>query len=899
MDSDSDASIVSGTTKHSGKDSPDLTISFLNKIGSENPQNEISACGDVNSPIIPVARSKFRNVIDDPVYCSPLKKKRQATADEESDPESCCSQSILTNYKQKAFTQAKSWEAQDGNPVKNPVVQNKTKRQEDSNHVKQLENVFVVSQDSDVTRISSTDNSQQENENQRLHSKETTQKKRVREQEKPKQSEEEICDLQISQMGGSQLLFPDTQSSTKSMEKQVVQCSQTSSGMSTASSNLNSLDSILTKEQMEEAFMKIRKIHTQIEKNIRDKNVTEECRESFEKKLAVVHKSLKNISEKMSYEKVKITFDVKHSVKTVESRNKLREEMKDLTQRQTTLKKLLVKQAELTKYLKLNPGNLTENQSQETKTKNKSSPFSSKVNDWMNKNQVPRRRDSLEQSSSIPKTSSVEECSSGVKAIWTVPKERSETKSTGNTQVAQPKTIPAVLSNAKSLEKTSNVKQPNPVLSNKKVESTQPLSSENSSTVIYVYPNPSNSSLVSNMAATSTGIMSQKQSAVTASTPSLSPSSTRTSPSSTRNASQMKNSSQIFRRPSEIIKSPPLFNPDSFLRKTMKSPPVQSQNRLSFRSPPISLLRSVQDKNISPSTVCSSDVFPVSCKELGRRIQERIASQREAETQQASQMLSATSERRRSEDLFSERKDLDGGYRQEAQKKAVLVKNQGQAESGTKSNAAITCINLEEDGSESRYEKFGGLKFPPLKTLIDLAVLFPAEDILTVQHSGRVFTASLTDQGYIESRGGEIFTTPMRWLSAVKAGEIIKKAQAYREVMYDGHSLKSYVEGEHETSLQNIQGIKTKSTNHKSKDMANVQETDNLGSSKLMNDEDKQLADLLFQCKIHLLDESDLIPMDDLPENFWCSDFSSVHLSRTFWNQVNDWDGLVQPMSQY
>lgn len=46
---------------------------------------------------------------------------------------------------------------------------------------------------------------------------------------------------------------------------------------------------------------------------------------------------------------------------------------------------------------------------------------------------------------------------------------------------------------------------------------------------------------------------------------------------------------------------------------------------------------------------------------------------------------------------------------------------------------------------------------------------------------GKVFTASLTMMGNIEGKGGEVFKTPMKWLSAVKGGEVVKKAQAYRE----------------------------------------------------------------------------------------------------------------------
>ena len=86
------------------------------------------------------------------------------------------------------------------------------------------------------------------------------------------------------------------------------------------------------------------------------------------------------------------------------------------------------------------------------------------------------------------------------------------------------------------------------------------------------------------------------------------------------------------------------------------------------------------------------------------------------------------------------------------------------------------------EGDQTKYEKYGGIRFPPLKSLIDLAILFPAENVITVHHLGKVFTASLTTAGNIESKGGEIFNTPMKWLSAVKGGEVVKKSQAYREV---------------------------------------------------------------------------------------------------------------------
>lgn len=91
-------------------------------------------------------------------------------------------------------------------------------------------------------------------------------------------------------------------------------------------------------------------------------------------------------------------------------------------------------------------------------------------------------------------------------------------------------------------------------------------------------------------------------------------------------------------------------------------------------------------------------------------------------------------------------------------------------------------ISFKDIGCEqSQYEKYGSLKFPPLKSLIDLHVLYPAENVLAALYMRKVFTASLTMMGNIEGKGGEVFNTPMKWLSAVKGGEVVKKAQAYRE----------------------------------------------------------------------------------------------------------------------
>lgn len=122
----------------------------------------------------------------------------------------------------------------------------------------------------------------------------------------------------------------------------------------------------------------------------------------MKKKLAVVHSSLKNISEKMNYEKVRVTFDAKHSVKTVEDKDRLREQMRDLTQRQSTLKELLMKQTELTKYLKQNPGNSAESQFQEMTARGGSSVYANKVNDWLSRHQTSMLTVSSVQHSNLP-----------------------------------------------------------------------------------------------------------------------------------------------------------------------------------------------------------------------------------------------------------------------------------------------------------------------------------------------------------------------------------------------------------------------------------------------------------------------------------------------------------------
>lgn len=49
---------------------------------------------------------------------------------------------------------------------------------------------------------------------------------------------------------------------------------------------------------------------------------------------------------------------------------------------------------------------------------------------------------------------------------------------------------------------------------------------------------------------------------------------------------------------------------------------------------------------------------------------------------------------------------------------------------------------------------------------------------------GKEYRSSLTEDGYIESLGGELFLTPVKWLAAILGKPVpdVKKSQAYKQV---------------------------------------------------------------------------------------------------------------------
>ncbi|XP_063448153.1 ankyrin repeat domain-containing protein 31-like [Mytilus trossulus] len=88
-------------------------------------------------------------------------------------------------------------------------------------------------------------------------------------------------------------------------------------------------------------------------------------------------------------------------------------------------------------------------------------------------------------------------------------------------------------------------------------------------------------------------------------------------------------------------------------------------------------------------------------------------------------------------------------------------------------------------------DMFNGLKYPPLHLLINKGFIKPGRNILTANAKGKEFKSSLTEDGNIESLGGELFQTPVKWLAAILGKPVpdVKKSQAYKQVHYRGMSL--------------------------------------------------------------------------------------------------------------
>lgn len=49
------------------------------------------------------------------------------------------------------------------------------------------------------------------------------------------------------------------------------------------------------------------------------------------------------------------------------------------------------------------------------------------------------------------------------------------------------------------------------------------------------------------------------------------------------------------------------------------------------------------------------------------------------------------------------------------------------------------------------------------------------------------------------------------------------------------------------------------------------------------------LASFLRTCSVRIISDSEIVPSDDLPENFWTEDFCNVRLTKQMWDQIDRW----------
>ncbi|CAC5381989.1 unnamed protein product [Mytilus coruscus] len=206
----------------------------------------------------------------------------------------------------------------------------------------------------------------------------------------------------------------------------------------------------------------------------------------------------------------------------------------------------------------------------------------------------------------------------------------------------------------------------------------------------------------------------------------------------------------------------------------------------------------------------------------------------------------------------------------------------------------VTRPSTQEQGPQ---DMFNGLKYPPLHLLINKEIIKPGRNILTANAKGREFRSSLTEDGNIESLGGELFQTPVKWLAAILGKPVpdVKKSQAYKQVHYRGRSLISIIE---EPTLVNNEEddshqYESKERDYQCEDVAPVCQSSESFNDKVSNkgsDSTGSLKIILHMSNIKLLDVTDFTKDNDLPENFWNDDFCKVKLCDELWKDIDNWN---------
>ncbi|XP_052236442.1 uncharacterized protein LOC127848168 isoform X2 [Dreissena polymorpha] len=180
---------------------------------------------------------------------------------------------------------------------------------------------------------------------------------------------------------------------------------------------------------------------------------------------------------------------------------------------------------------------------------------------------------------------------------------------------------------------------------------------------------------------------------------------------------------------------------------------------------------------------------------------------------------------------------------------------------------------------------------PSLTKMIKYGLLIPGKNVLSVLIKDKVHKASLTAAGKIQTPDGLVYSNSSQWLSTLSEGASIKKKKAYQRIMYSGRTLISICQCPtvHGTKFvqSGIRGTRQQLTTSKEVQV-NEQELQ-LNKGNGLTAEERQLNEILTNCLVKLLKDSDLLPNSSLPENFWEADYAKLKLPISLWESVDDW----------
>ncbi|PFX32903.1 hypothetical protein AWC38_SpisGene2203 [Stylophora pistillata] len=173
-----------------------------------------------------------------------------------------------------------------------------------------------------------------------------------------------------------------------------------------------------------------------------------------------------------------------------------------------------------------------------------------------------------------------------------------------------------------------------------------------------------------------------------------------------------------------------------------------------------------------------------------------------------------------------------------------------------------------QSGRSSSLQRKGsfGSDLPDIKTLISHNVIEAGMNVLSIQHEGRNFEASLRSNGLIESAGGETFRTPMAWMRAVTGSwNTIKQSHAYKMVHFKGKPLALFtIPSKEKDTCEN----KDKQASITRDLLCNCGQKESMKSGLMTSWDD--VAKLLTDCQVMHINKDEMIPSDSfLPIDFW------------------------------